>query len=37
MKPNFEWDSEKERKNIRKHEISFDEASSVFDDPINCN
>ena len=34
MKPNFEWDSEKERKNIRKHGISFDEASSVFDDPM---
>ncbi len=34
MKPNFEWDSEKERKNIRKHEVSFDEASSIFDDPM---
>ena len=32
MKPNFEWDSEKEIKNIRKHAVSFDEASSVFDD-----
>lgn len=34
MKPNFEWDSEKERKNIRKYEVSFDEASSIFDDPL---
>ncbi len=34
MKPNFEWDLEKERKNIRKHEVSFDEASSIFDDPM---
>ena len=34
MKPNFEWDPEKERKNIRKHEVSFDEASSIFDDPM---
>lgn len=34
MKTNFEWDSEKEKKNIRKHEVSFDEACSVFDDPI---
>jgi len=34
MKPNFEWDPEKAEKNIRKHEVSFNEASSVFDDPI---
>lgn len=32
MKPNFEWDPEKERKNLRKHEVSFEEASSIFDD-----
>jgi uncharacterized DUF497 family protein len=34
MKPNFEWDPEKERKNIRKHEVSFEEASSIFEDPL---
>jgi len=34
MKPNFEWDPDKERKNIRKHEVGFDEASSIFDDPM---
>ena len=34
MKLNFEWDPAKERKNFRKHEVSFEEASSVFDDPI---
>jgi uncharacterized protein len=34
MKPNFEWDSAKERRNLRKHEVSFDEASSIFDDPM---
>ena len=34
MKPNFEWDPAKERKNIHKHEVSFEEASSIFDDPI---
>jgi uncharacterized DUF497 family protein len=34
MNPNFEWDSEKAKKNIRRHDVSFDEASSVFDDPM---
>ncbi len=34
MKPNFEWDPEKAKKNIRKHDVDFDEASSVFDDPM---
>lgn len=34
MKPNFEWDPEKGKKNIRKHEVDFDEASSIFDDPM---
>ena len=34
MKPNFECDPANERKNIHKHEVSFEEASSIFDDPI---
>jgi uncharacterized DUF497 family protein len=34
VKSNFEWDSEKAEKNISKHEVDFDEASSVFDDPM---
>ncbi|MFH1524740.1 MAG: BrnT family toxin [Chloroflexota bacterium] len=34
MKPNFEWDPEKAKKNFHKHEVSFEEASSVFDDPM---
>jgi len=34
MSPNFEWDTEKAEKNIRKHDVSFDEAASVFDDPL---
>lgn len=34
MKPNFEWDSKKEEKNIVKHDVSFEEASSVFDDAL---
>lgn len=28
----FEWDSRKAKSNERKHEISFDEACTVFDD-----
>ena len=30
----FEWDGRKAGANIRKHDVSFDEASSVFDDPL---
>ncbi|GAB6391835.1 MAG: BrnT family toxin [Treponematales bacterium] len=29
----FEWDPEKERRNIKKHGISFTVAEHVFDDP----
>jgi hypothetical protein len=32
----FEWDKDKERKNIRKHVISFDEAVTVFYDPLSA-
>ena len=30
----FEWNPWKARENQRKHGVSFDEASSVFDDPL---
>ena len=30
----FEWDSAKAAKNLRKRRISFEEASSAFDDPL---
>lgn len=30
----FEWDSVKARSNLRKHEVSFEEAASVFYDPL---
>ena len=30
----FEWDPEKAASNIRKHGISFDEAVTVFKDPL---
>ncbi|HEY1183068.1 MAG TPA: BrnT family toxin [Bryobacteraceae bacterium] len=29
----FEWDEDKNRRNLAKHKISFETASSVFDDP----
>jgi uncharacterized DUF497 family protein len=30
----FEWDREKGKRNLRKHEVSFDEAVTVFYDPL---
>jgi len=30
----FEWDREKALFNLRKHKTTFDEASTVFDDPL---
>jgi hypothetical protein len=33
--PGFEWNDEKALVNLRKHGVSFIEASTVFDDP-NC-
>jgi uncharacterized protein len=30
----FEWDPEKAQRNLTKHGISFDEAASVFGDPL---
>lgn len=30
----FEWDENKANKNISKHGVSFDEASTVFDDSL---
>ncbi len=34
MTVRIEWDSRKAAANLRKHSISFDEASTVFDDPL---
>ena len=34
MQPKFEWDPKKAKANLRKHEVDFIEASSVFDDPL---
>lgn len=30
----FEWDEEKAKSNRRKHGVSFEEAKTVFDDPL---
>jgi len=30
----FEWDIEKANKNLEKHQIDFNEAKTVFDDPL---
>lgn len=30
----FEWDTDKARSNLMKHGVSFEEATTVFDDPL---
>lgn len=30
----FEWDADKATANLARHGVSFDEASTVFDDPL---
>ena len=32
----FEWDREKAQRNLRKHHVSFDEAVTVFYDPLSA-
>ena len=32
----FEWDRQKEKRNRRKHGVSFDEAVTVFYDPLSA-
>lgn len=34
MAVTFEWDDEKARANLKKHKVSFEEASTVFGDPL---
>jgi len=31
---NFEWNEEKAESNLKKHGVPFDEAKTVFDDPL---
>ena len=33
----FEWDSEKNKSNIDKHGISFEQAQEIFDDPLHIS
>jgi uncharacterized DUF497 family protein len=35
MKLSFEWDEEKAIANLKKHGVSFDEATTVFTDPLS--
>lgn len=30
----FEWDENKAKSNLRKHKVGFDEAESIFNDPL---
>ena len=34
MSLKFEWDVKKARENIKKHGVSFEEASTIFGDPL---
>lgn len=33
----FEWDREKAKRNLKKHGVSFDEAVTVFYDPLSAS
>ena len=33
----FEWNEEKAEKNLAKHRAAFDEATTVFDDPLHVD
>ena len=37
MEQYFEWDEAKNRKNQKKHDISFETASLVFEDPLRIS
>lgn len=32
--PEFEWDDEKASSNLKKHDVSFDEGATIFNDPL---
>ncbi|MHB8763667.1 MAG: BrnT family toxin, partial [Deferrisomatales bacterium] len=34
MKLSFEWDEKKATSNLRKHRLSFEEARTIFSDPL---
>jgi uncharacterized DUF497 family protein len=33
MPVSFDWDPQKAKNNLQKHQVDFEEASSIFDDP----
>jgi uncharacterized protein len=35
MDAEFEWDAEKAESNLQKHEVSFEEAATIFFDPLS--
>lgn len=35
MSLTFEWDEEKAKENLRKHNVSFEEAKTIFNDPFS--
>ncbi len=35
MLPGFEWDQTKAEQNLKKHGVSFEEASTIFADPFS--
>jgi uncharacterized DUF497 family protein len=37
LKLEFEWDERKDKANQIKHGVSFEEAATVFDDPLSLN
>lgn len=34
MKSGFEWDDKKAKANLKKHKISFEDATTIFNDPL---
>jgi uncharacterized DUF497 family protein len=36
MEIQFEWDENKAKRNHRKHAVSFDEATTIFSDPLSA-
>ncbi|HEX5836950.1 MAG TPA: BrnT family toxin [Anaerolineales bacterium] len=32
--PEFEWDEKKARSNLKKHDVSFEEGTTIFNDPL---
>ena len=34
MAPEFEWDAQKAAENLKNHQVAFDEALTVFADPL---